>query len=129
MQAKLTNVLLTIVAVLLGANLLSGWTPVANADAKESPQTHEVLRARLIELVNSNGQTVGQIYTGDDGAGNLRLRSAQGEIRVKLGATTEGGGLIVMNRKTEPAAWLSVAAEQGTLRLSGPQGATKVITP
>ena len=42
------------------------WT---SAQSQTPPQTHDVIRARLIELVNDRGDVVGQLYLGEGGSG------------------------------------------------------------
>ena len=53
------------------------------------------------------GQVVAQLHTAEDGAGQLRLRSGSGTVRVKLGASADGSALILMDSETEPAVWLA----------------------
>lgn len=129
MKLGVTQSLLALNAVLLLAHLLAATPAVPSAVAQTAVPVHEVLRARQIDVVAANGQVVAQLYTADDGAGNLRLRSGSGEVRVKLGATADGAGLILMNQNTEPAAWLSVASAQTSLKLTERGKTTRVIAP
>ncbi|MDH4289721.1 MAG: hypothetical protein OEW27_08280 [Aquincola sp.] len=129
MKLGVTQSLLALVALLLLAHLLAATPAVPSAVAQTAAPVHEVLRARRIDLVAAGGQVVAQLYTAEDGAGNLRLRNGSGEVRVKLGATADGAGLILMNQSTEPAAWLSVASAQTSLKLSERGKATRVIAP
>lgn len=129
MNVHVTQGLLVLITGLLAANLLVGEPLIASGQAREDPPIHEVLRARQVDLVAANGSVVAQLYTGEDGAGNIRLRSANGEVRVKLGATADGAGLILMNQNTEPAAALSVAATQVALRLTQADRGTRVVSP
>jgi hypothetical protein len=61
-----------------------------------------VLRAQAIELVDKKGQVVAQLHTGEDGGGNLRLRSGDGVVRVKLGGTADGSGFLLFDKEAEP---------------------------
>ncbi len=83
---------------------------VSLAKAQAPAQVQEVLRAKLIELVSASGQVVAQLHVGEDGGGNLRLSNGSGSVRVKLGATPDGAGLILMDSHTEPAVLLSASS-------------------
>lgn len=120
--------LLALVAVLLSADLLVRLAPDAHAQAGVPP-VHDVLRARLIELVSPQGQVVGQLHTAEDGGANLRLRSGQGEVRVKLGATAEGAGLVLLDRHTEPALQLHAAPAGPAITLEERGKARRVLAP
>jgi hypothetical protein len=99
------------------------WT---TAQSQSPPPTHDVLRAKLIELVNDNGDVVGQLFLGEGGSGQIRLRNGRGEVRVKLGPSNDGtgAGFVMMDERTEPAVILSAAASGASLTLDG-----KVVTP
>lgn len=94
------------------------WT---SAQSQTPPQTHDVLRARLIELVNDKGDVVGQLHVGEGGSGQIRLRNGSGEVRVKLGVSNDGngGGLVMMDANTDPAVILAAEADGATLKLDG----------
>ena len=94
------------------------WT---SAQSQTPPQTHDVIRARLIELVNDSGDVVGQLYLGEGGSGQIRLRNAAGEVRVKLGPSNDGtgAGLIMMDAQSEPAVILRASADGPSLLLDG----------
>jgi hypothetical protein len=120
MTERTTQALLGVVAVLLAAHL------IRSAGAQE---VVPVLRAQAIELVNGQGLVVAQLYTGDDGAGNLRLRSGDGTVRVKLGATDDGAGLLLLDRDVEPAVVLGSSAEGTSLTLAQQGRRQRVIRP
>jgi hypothetical protein len=94
------------------------WT---SAQSQSPPPVQDVIRARLIELVNDNGDVVGQLFLGEGGSGQIRLRNGSGDVRVKLGPSTDGAGagLVLMDANTEPAVILRAEAEGGTLTLDG----------
>lgn len=52
--------------------------------------------------MNDEGIVVAQLYVGIDGTGQIRLRDATGEVRVKLGAGPDGSSLILVNAEGEP---------------------------
>jgi hypothetical protein len=129
MNTRLTQVLLALVVVLLAAHLLWSIVIVPGAGIQGNIPVEDIVRARLIELVNAEGEVVGQIYTGEDGSGQIRLRSGEGMIRVKLGAGLDGSGLVLMDGDSEPAVWLAVD-EQGTRLTLAQKGKTaRVLTP
>lgn len=104
----------------MGLAVLSLWWQAGTqgvAVAATSPPTQEVVRARLIELVSADGRVVAQLHTDQEGGANLRLRDGRGEVRVKLGATGEGAGLILMSGGTEPAVWLQSSRRDGAIRI------------
>jgi hypothetical protein len=108
--------------VMLAAALV--WT---NAQSQTPPPVHDVLRAKLIELVNDGGDVVGQLFLGEGGSGQLRLRNGSGEVRVKLGVSDNGAGagLVMMDAKTEPAVQLRSGADPAQLLLDG----MSIVTP
>ena len=112
-----TNVVL--LAALIGSNALS----------QSPPETADLLRARLIELVDDRGEVRAQLHIGEGGGGNLRLRNGQGEVRVKLGATADGAGLLLANELTEPGLVLLTKGSEASLTLRDPGKAERTITP
>ena len=88
----------------------------------------EVIRARAIELVDSRGRVRAQLNVESSGEVVFRLRDSAGTIRVKLGASEDGSGLLLANEATEPGVHLvanrratSVTIQRGQQR--------RVITP
>jgi hypothetical protein len=128
MKERTTQYLLATVIVLLVAQLFR-VTLVPAADAKEAEQVASVLRAREILLVDEAGKTVAQLHVGADGGGNLRLRSGDGMVRVKLGATADGSGLLLFDREAEPAVSLASNKSGTTATLAEKGKDKKVIKP
>ena len=126
MRERTTQGLLVLVGLLLGAYLVRTGPDVPLAAAQD---VAPVLRAQAIELVNAQGVVVGQLYTGDDGSGNIRLRSADGTVRVKLGATGDGSGLLLLDRDVEPAVTLGSSADGTSLTLAEQGRKSRVIRP
>jgi hypothetical protein len=128
-KERTTQCLLALVAVLLAAHLFRSALLVPTADAKEPEQVAAVLRAQEIQLIDKRGKTVAQLHVGEDGGGNLRLRSGDGMVRVKLGATDDGSGLLLFDREAEPAVRLA-ADKSGTSAMLAEKGKdNKVIRP
>lgn len=128
MKEKTTQALLAIIALLLLAHLARP-TAFSTQAQNVKEQVPAVLRAQAIELVNKQGQVVAQLFLGEDGSGNLRLRDASGTVRAKLGASAQGAGLLLMDKDVEPALWL-LSNESGTsLTLAEKGKAKKVFKP
>lgn len=102
MTTRTTNVLLVIAVALSGTSLVLQFGGIRSVQASTPVQVQDVVRAKLIELVAPDGKVVGQLHTAEDGSANLRLRSGSGEVRVKLGASNDGSGLVLLDSNTEP---------------------------
>jgi hypothetical protein len=84
------------------------------AGAKRVPS---VLRARTIELVDRRGETRAQIKVERNGEVVFRMRDQDGAIRVKLGASRTGSGLLLANELTEPGIQALAGADRTSLSL------------
>jgi hypothetical protein len=89
-------VVLTTIGVLLALSTLLHERPAA---AQGVPN---VLRAQAIELVDARGRVRAQLNVESSGEVVFRLRDSSGTIRVKLGASEDGSGLLLANEATEP---------------------------
>ena len=126
---RATQALLAIVTLQLGAHLAVEVGLWRTASAQSSANVADVLRARLFELSAADGKVVAQLYTGEDGSGQLRLRSAKGEVRVKLGPSAEGSALILMDENTAPAVWLAANRGGTSITLAQEGKEKRVIAP
>jgi hypothetical protein len=117
MKERTTQILLGIIAILLAAHLVRPALTSFPAHASQAEKIPAVLRAQSIELVDKQGQARAQLFLGDDGGGNLRLRDGSGTVRVKLGATPTGAGLILFDTDVEPAIWASTNKSGTSLKL------------
>lgn len=89
-----------------------------------------VVRAQAIELVDAAGNVRGQLFLGADGGGNIRLRAPNGEVRVKIGASDDGSGLMFADARTEPVVLLRAGGKDGTaLTLTDADKKQRVIAP
>jgi hypothetical protein len=89
-----------------------------------------VVRAQSFELVDSRGQVRAQLFLGEEGGGNLRLRDETGRVRVKLGARQGHVAMLLFNEKIEPAVELFSDDKQDTgLALTSNDGKRQVIRP
>jgi hypothetical protein len=129
MRDRATQFALIAAVVLLAFYLFHAKAAEPPVRAQNTDAAPAILRAQEIVLVDRNGQTVAQLYVGEDGGGNLRLRSGDGMVRVKLGATAEGAGLILFDRETEPAVWLASKQSGASITLAEKGGDKRVIRP
>ena len=109
-----------------------GIVLVMSASLQDRPaaaQTQpDIVRARAIELVDDRGRVRAQLDVESSGEVVFRLRDSAGTIRVKLGASEDGSGLLLANEDTEPGVHIlanrratSVTVQRGQQR--------RVITP
>ena len=129
MKERTTQILLAIIAILLTAHLVRPSLISSSAHASQSEKIPAVLRAQSIELVDKQGQARAQLFLGEDGGGNLRLRDGSGTVRVKLGATPTGAGLILFDQDVEPAIWASTDKSSTSLKLAEKGKAQRILKP
>jgi hypothetical protein len=90
----------------------------------------EVLRVRAFELVDENGRVRAQLNIDEtNGEVIFRLRDEKETIRVKLGASEEGSGLLLINDLTEPGVHLLAKQDDTSVTLTDQSGAEQVIKP
>lgn len=90
----------------------------------------DVLRVRAFELVDGHGQVRAQLNVDEtNGEVIFRLRDEEGTIRVKLGASQVGSGLLLLNDRTEPGIHIRAKQETTSLILTNQSGAEEVIEP
>jgi hypothetical protein len=116
-------VVLTIVNLVLLIVLLMQGRMIA---AQTVP---EVLRVRAFELVDENGHVRAQLNVEPSGEVVFRLRGQDESIRVKLGASADGSGLVLINNETEPGVQLLAQRGETGLTLTGQDGEKQVIEP
>jgi hypothetical protein len=102
---------------------------------RAAPAAQQVLRAELIELVDSKGTTRAQLKTEDDGTVVFRLRDESGQIRVKLAADKLGSALLLADDQSEVGAHIlsgvsRLTRERATaVTIAEPGGVKTVIGP
>ena len=101
------------------------------AQARPSPVRAggDVLRGRILELVDQNGRTRARLNVEPGGEVVFRLLDQQGTIRVKLGAADDGSGLLLANDATEPGVHILAKATGSSLKLANKDGRERLITP
>lgn len=126
----------TVVVVVTVTNLVLLAGIVGRGFRVEAQGVPAVLRAQRVELVDARGQVRASLEVAGDSEAVLRLRDSSGAIRVKIGGSTEGSGLVLYDDSTEPG--VQVVARTRTtatrptttsVRLFGPDGRERVITP
>ena len=94
-----------------------------------------VLRARTLELVDTHGRVRSRLSVESDGEVIFRLFDQAGTIRVKLGASESGSGLVLTDETTEPGVHIlarraPLAGRKTTsITLTSANGRQRVITP
>ena len=129
MRERTTQVLLAAVVVLLALQLLRSDPAVLASQAADVKSVPDVLRARMIELVDERGQVRANLKVEPDGAAVFRLRDAKGTIRVKLAASEDGSGLVLLDDRTEVGAHLLADREGSALTLAEKDKQKRVIDP
>jgi hypothetical protein len=102
-----------VVVALLGASLLALTGALLLGRSAVAQAVAPVLRARAVELVDDRGVVRAQLDVESSGEVVLRLRDAGGTIRVKLGASAEGSGLVLLDDAAEPGIHM-LATRAGT---------------
>lgn len=112
---KPTHSLLALTVVGIAVVLGAVWGVSAQTD--RASENISVLRAQKIELVDTQGVTRARLSTEPGGEVVLRLMGANGELRVKLGASNDGSGLLLANAATEPGVHLLAQRSDASLKL------------
>jgi hypothetical protein len=129
MKQRTTQLLLAAVALLLTVHLFRSAPMVPTAQAEKAEQVPAVLRARMIELVDERGQVRANLKVELDGEVVFRMRDAKGTLRVKLGASEDGSGLLLVDDRTEPAVHLLAKRAGTTVTLAEKGKEKRVIKP
>lgn len=111
MRSQKVLVGVTVLNVLLVA---AAWFGLVGVGVGSAQSPDGALEASGFNLVNDESTVVGQLYVGEDGSGQIRLRDADGVVRVKLGAGTDGAGLILFQGGEPEPGVSAVVDEDGT---------------
>src|SRR5687767_14967942 len=118
---------MAVIAVLLAAQLLVPAGVEGGAD--DAGKVPDVLRVRMLELVDESGQVRANLKVETGGEVVFRLRDAKGTVRVKLAASADGSGLLLLDDRTEPAVHLLAAPGGTTVTLAGKGKPKRVLEP
>ena len=127
MKDRAGLVLMAVVALLLAAQLLVPAGVEGRPD--DAGKVPDVLRARMLELVDESGQVRANLKVETGGEVVFRLRDAKGTVRVKLAASADGSGLLLLDDRTEPAVHLLAAPGGTTVTLAGKGKPKRVLEP
>jgi hypothetical protein len=128
MQARSTQLLIGMAAVLLTAHLFVLSAVFSQAHAREEPVS-PVLRARLIELVDERGVTRANLKTEADGTVVFRMMDSKGTIRVKVGASDDGTGVVLLDANTEPGIHLLASGKETKIVVAEKGKEPRVLRP
>ena len=125
---------LALLALLLGREIRA--RDPAQSSSSSAQEAAPILRGRALVLVDERGQVRSRLDVYPDGEVVFRLLDRNGTIRVKLGASEDGSGLLLLDGATEPGVHV-IARRTGTstkpattsLTLQGPGGQRRVIAP
>jgi hypothetical protein len=123
MKIQPINIVLATINLALLLFLLSRAQPAA------AQNNTAVLRGSALELVDAQDQVRTRINVEPSGEVVLRLLDQQGTIRVKLGASTEGSGLTLLNDATEPGVQILAQSDGSSIKLRNKDGKEHTITP
>jgi len=123
-----------LVLLVLNLGLLALFFTQRRASAAQAIEP--ILRARTLELVDGHGRVRSRLSVESDGEVIFRLFDQAGTIRVKLGASESGSGLVLNDETTEPGVHIVArrAAIPGrpkttSITLTGAGGRQRVIAP
>ncbi len=114
---------------LAGMNLVLLGALVARSPFASASGTPDIVRARSIELLDERGAVRAQLTVETGGEAVFRLRDAKGQVRVKVGASEDGSGLLLLDQATEPAIHLLAKKGGGTVTLTDKDGRRRSIEP
>lgn len=121
---------LFVVTVVNIALVAAAWFGIVGAQPGGAQARPGVVEASGFDLVNDDGIVVAQLYVGEGGTGQIRLRDESGEVRVKMGASSDGAGLILFNAQGEPVPGVAAATDEQGAKITLVNGdKKKVIKP
>jgi hypothetical protein len=83
----------------------------------------------MIELVDERGRVRANLKVEAEGEAVFRIFDAKGTIRVKVGGSEDGSGLVLLDDRTEPAVHLLAKSAGTTLTLAEKGKEKRVIRP
>jgi hypothetical protein len=88
-----------------------------------------LLRARAIELVDDQGRARASLRVEPSGETVLRLLDAKGTIRVKVGASDDGSGIVLLDDATEPGVHILAKPTGPSITLKAKDGRERRFAP
>jgi hypothetical protein len=102
---------------------------LARTVAVEAQADEMVIRTKVLELVDENGQVRSRLNVEEGGEVVLRMMDQTGTIRLKMGADADGSGLTLLDDQTEPGVQVLAAPEGPVLKLYGENDKELLLTP
>lgn len=102
---------------------------VAQTTQKDVQSIAPSVRARSIELVDAKGQTRASLLVETNGETVFRLKDSDGTIRVKLGASKDGSGFVLLDDATNVGVHVLAQSTGTSLTLINKNGQKKTINP
>jgi ribosomal protein S6E (S10) len=103
---------------------LSGIALLSLIAFRPAQNSFDKITVREFELVDANGKRRASIKVQDDEV-VLRLMDRSETIRVKIGAGTDGSGLVMLDDHTEPAVHVLAKKNGGSITLTDKEGKEK----
>ncbi|MGI8603936.1 MAG: hypothetical protein ACR2OZ_13200 [Verrucomicrobiales bacterium] len=118
-----------LVIILGAANLAVLFCISARPKPEAQQGVQSIIRARAIELVDGHGRVRASLDVATNGEAVFRLRDARENIRLKLGASEDGSGLLLLDGSTNPGLHVLAKGGNTTLTLINKDGGKRVIEP
>lgn len=121
---KIQGIQLTLLLINLGM-----LTYLILTSLKPEQSSLPVIKGKSLELVDEKGTKRASIKVEPSGETVLRLHNAKGEVRVKMGASEDGSGLVLLNDSTNPGIQALAKHSGGTLTLFDENGNKHAVKP
>jgi hypothetical protein len=121
MRERTVAALTVLNVALFGYQLLT-----VNAGAQTIP---DVVRARAWELVDRNGRARASFDVAPQGDIVFRLRDQDGTIRMKMSASRNGSGFLLLDAATEPGVQIDAGPDGSRITLTNRDGRSREIVP
>lgn len=116
------------IAALAAIGLIVAAFTIVEQGSAGSQSRSPLLRGSGLELVDTAGRVRARISIESSGEVVFRLMDNTGTIRVKLGASQDGSGLVLLNDSTEVGIQLLANEKGSTLKLAE-NGRERVVVP
>ena len=101
---------------------LAGMMAILVSGSSIDQQKFDKISVKEFELVDTNGHQRASIKVEEDGEVVFRLRDAKGTIRVKLGASEDGSGLVLLDDSTSVGIHALAKKKETSLTLINKEG-------
>ncbi|MBL7816011.1 MAG: hypothetical protein JNL70_13425 [Saprospiraceae bacterium] len=96
---------------------------------KAEGEIQSIVRTKMIELVDDKGQKRASLIAYPEGETVFRIMDSHGNIRVKVGGSDEGSGIVLLDDKTHPG-FHALSKKNGvSLTLTDENGKQQVLKP